>query len=153
MFIVLKTKKGQITMKTIRNSLLGFALLFAFSVVGMTGIALAEVNFNINIGPPPRESVPPLRVVMMRQTGVYFVPGISYDLFFFNGYWWSPRGDKWYRSKESNGVWVNIPRHNVPEHLFSIPKNYRTIYEKERPINYGQWKKQIRHDEGHGRRD
>lgn len=123
-----------------RRGICGF-LGFVSLVVVVAGTAQAEVNVNINIGPPPIVVSAPAQVVMMPQTGIYFVPGISYDLFFYNGYWWSQRGDNWYRAGEYNGPWVVIQRNYVPGYLLKVPKNYRAVYKNEKPINYGQWKK------------
>jgi len=83
----------------------------------------------------------PSAIVIMPESGIYFVPGISYDVFFYDGYWWSPRGDRWYRSAQYKGPWGVVHSKSVPAHLFEVPKNYRKVYEKEQHINYGQWKK------------
>jgi hypothetical protein len=79
---------------------------------------------------------------MMTHYGVYFVPGVNYDVFFYNGYWWSPRGARWYRAKQYKGPWGVVQINHVPRNLFKVPKNYREVYKKQKPINYGQWKKQ-----------
>lgn len=118
----------------------GLVLIFTFLIIGPVGTAQAEVNVNINIGPPPIVVSEPPTVVMMPQSGIYFVPGYSFDVFFYNGYWWSPRGDRWYRAGQYNGPWGIVQRNYVPEPLFSVPKNYRAVYKNERPINYKQWK-------------
>jgi hypothetical protein len=125
----------------------GFVFIFAFLVIMFTGSAKAEVNVNINIGPPVLVSEPS-EVVYVPRMGFYYVPGISYDVFFYNGYWWSPRGDRWYRAGQYNGSWVIVQRNYVPGLLFKVPKNYRSVYKNERPINYGQFKKQYRGNEG-----
>ncbi|MDD5593996.1 MAG: hypothetical protein PHG97_04605 [Candidatus Margulisbacteria bacterium] len=117
---------------------LGFILIFTFLVIGSA--VRAEVNVNINIGPPPIVVSEPPAVVMMPQSGIYFVPGYSFDVFFYNGYWWSPRGDRWYRAGQYNGPWGVVQRNYVPAPLFGVPKNYRAVYKNERPINYKQWK-------------
>ena len=118
----------------------GLVLIFAFLVIGFAGTARAEVNVNINVGPPVFVSEPP-EVVYVPSMGFYFVPGISYDVFFYNGYWWSPRGDRWYRAGRYNGSWVIVQRSYVPPLFFKMPKNYRAVYKNEHRINYGQWKK------------
>ncbi|MFA6431326.1 MAG: hypothetical protein WCV91_02950 [Candidatus Margulisiibacteriota bacterium] len=119
---------------------LGYVFVFAVLAVGLAGSAQAEISVNINIGPPPIVVAAPVEVVMM-PTGIYFVPGISFDVFFYNGYWWSPRGDRWYRSGQYNGPWGVIQRNYVPAYLFKVPKNYREVYKNIHPMNYGQWKK------------
>ncbi|MFA4844672.1 MAG: hypothetical protein WC632_06990 [Candidatus Margulisiibacteriota bacterium] len=122
------------------GGLFGPVLIFALLVIGLAATAQAEVNVNVNIGPPPIVVSAPPAVVMMPQTGIYFVPGVSFDVFFYNGYWWSPRGDRWYRSSQYRGPWGIVQRSYVPGYLFKVPKNYRTVYKNERHINYGEWK-------------
>jgi len=107
--------------------------------------ALAEVNVNINIGPPPIVVAAPPEVVLIPGLQVYFVPQLEFDVFFHSGYWWSPRGDLWYRSKAYNGPWGLIKKSYIPAPVYKIPKNYRNLYEKEKRIPYGQWKKQGKH--------
>jgi hypothetical protein len=130
--------------------LYGFIVASGLLITGLTGIAQAEVNVNINFGPPPVFASEPPEVVMMPGSGIYFVPGMSFDVFFYNGYWWSPRGDRWYRTSHYNGSWEPVERRYVPDHLVRVPKNYREVYKKERPVNYGQWKKQIQNRQNNG---
>jgi len=137
-------------MKKSIYGLFGFVLVSAILVVGLSGMAQAEVSVSINIGPPPIVVEAPPELVMIPQTEVYFVPGVSYDVFFYNGYWWSPRGDRWYRSSQYNGSWVIINRGYVPSHLIKVPKNYRVVYQKVRPIKYVQWKSQYQKNVNHG---
>lgn len=126
--------------------------MLAVLFTGFANTAQAEVNVSINFGPPPIVVSAPPEVVMMPGMGVYFVPGISYDVFFYNGYWWSPRGDRWYRSSQYKGPWGVVQRSYVPGNLIRVPKNYRSVYKKERPIKYGEWKGQGRgnSNKGHG---
>lgn len=111
-------------------------------VLGLAGMVQAEVYVNIDLGPPPIVVSAPPAVVMIPQTGIYYVPDVGFDVFFYNGYWWSMRGDRWYRASQYKGPWGVVQRAYVPGPLFKVPKNYRVVYQKERHINYGQWKKQ-----------
>jgi len=125
-------------MKTIFYALLLLVLL----VVGSEGMgSKAKVTASLETGAPPILASAPSALVIMPQNGIYFVPGLSYDLFFYNGYWWAPRGDRWYSASQYNGPWGIVEQKYVPAHLFKVPKNYREIYKKEQHINYGQWKK------------
>lgn len=132
-----------------KNSFYGLLILL-YLVVVIVGTVQAEINVNLNIGPPPIVVSAPPEVVMMPESGVYFVPDVNYDVFFYNGYWWSPRGDRWYRASRYNGPWGVIQRSYVPVHLVKVPKNYRVVYQKERHINYGQWQKQGGQNKGRG---
>ena len=113
--------------------------LFAF---GWTKMASAEVQVNINLGPPPILVAEPPEMVAIPGSRVYFVPQPNVDVFYYNGYWWSPRGNKWYRARAYNGPWKTIIRLRVPAPVYRVPKDYRVRYEKEQHIPYGQWKKQ-----------
>jgi hypothetical protein len=103
--------------------------------------ARAEVNVNINLGPPPIVVAEPPAVVMVPQSRVYFVPDPHVDVFFFEGYWWSPRGPSWYRARAYNGPWSVVERSRVPRAVVYVPLDYRARYDRERHIPYGQWKK------------
>ena len=131
--------------KTTVSALLVGALLSC----GTPGPASAgvDVGVSINIGPPPIVAPAPPEVVLVPRSQVYFVPGVEFDVFFHNGYWWSPRGDRWYRARAYNGPWHVVERRLVPGPVIGIPRDYRRLYVKERHIPYGQWKKErMRHE-------
>jgi hypothetical protein len=126
---------------------MGFIRVFVFSLVAaaaalaVTGPAQAEVNVNINLGPPPIVVAEPPAVVAIPQTRVYFAPDPHVDVFFYGGYWWSPRGPQWYRAKAYNGPWVGVETYRVPRSVIYVPRDYRAEYGGQRHIPYGQWKK------------
>ena len=101
----------------------------------------AEVNLNINIGSPPVVIAEPAEVVLIPGSGVFFVADAGPDLFFHAGFWWSPRGDRWYRSRVYNGPWVIVERRYVPVQVVRVPRDYRVRYGKAKHVPYGQWKK------------
>ena len=80
----------------------------------------------------------------MPDSGVSFVPGLQVDVFFYNNYWWSQRGNNWQRSSNYNGPWETTEQRYVPAPVYQVPKDYRTRYEKQQHIPYGQLKKQGR---------
>jgi hypothetical protein len=108
------------------------------------------VNLNIHLGPPVI-ATPPSQVVLIPGSDIYFVPGVSADIFFYSGYWWSPRGARWYRAYEPSGPWVVVERRYVPSPLFRVPRDYRAVYRGADRIPYGHWKK-MRHRHGGGER-
>ncbi len=138
----------EVEMRKSIYGVLGLAVLLGalFALVG-TKEALAEVHVNINIGPPPIVVAEPPEVVLVPRSQVYFVPQPEIDVFFYNGYWWSPRGDRWYRARAYNGPWGVVNKRYVPAPVYRVPKDYRVVYEKEQRIPYGQWKKQWKHQE------
>jgi hypothetical protein len=118
---------------------------FIAAAWGVSDPARAEVSVNINLGPPPIVVAEPPEVVVIPQSQVYYVPDPTIDVFFYGGYWWSPRGDRWYRARAYNGPWGVIERHRVPRAVYYMPRDYRTRYERERRVPYGQWKKERSH--------
>jgi len=102
---------------------------------------LAEVNLNINIGSPPVVVAEPVEVALIPGSGVYFVADGGPDLFFYAGFWWSPRGDRWYRSRVYNGPWIVVEHRHVPVQIVRVPRDYRARYKKVKHVPYGQWKK------------
>ena len=122
-----------------RCLLAGAAIAAAF---GFSEPARAEVSVNINIGPPPIVVAEPPAVVMVPQSQVYFVPDPHVDVFFYGGYWWSPRGEQWYRARAYKGPWGVMEPARVPRAVIYVPRDYRARYERERHVPYGQWKKE-----------
>jgi len=119
-----------------------FSLLSAAAVFGGAETARAQVNVNINLGPPPIVVAEPPAVVMVPQSRVYFVPDPHVEVFFYGGYWWSPRGEGWYRSRAYKGPWAVVERTRVPRAVVYMPRDYRARYEREQHIPYGQWNKE-----------
>jgi hypothetical protein len=120
----------------------GPALLLAALLVGAPVLdAGGEVRVNVNLGPPPIVVAQPPEVVMVPGSDVYFVPDVAYDVFFYNGFWWSPRGDRWYRARAYNGPWRVVARRVIPPPLFRVPRDYRRVYLRERHVPYGQWRR------------
>lgn len=117
-------------------------LLAAMLVCGTPNEAAAgvDVGISVNIGPPPIVVSEPPAVVLVPGSRVYFVPGLEFDVFFYNGWWWSPRGERWYRARAYNGPWRIIGRRYVPGPVFGVPHDYRSIYGRERRIPYREWR-------------
>ena len=125
--------------RRVRRCLLAGAMIAV--AWGFSEPARAEVSVGINIGPPQIVVSEPPHVVMIPQSQVHFVPDANIDVFFYGGYWWSPRGDRWYRARAYNGPWGVMERRRVPRAVMYVPRDFRTRYERERHVPYGQWKK------------
>jgi len=93
----------------------------------------------------------PREMVMIPDSRVYFVPNLSFDLFFYNNYWWSQRGNNWYRSSNYNGPREIVEQRNVPTPVSRVPKDYRSRYENQRHIPYGQWQNQGKDNKKEGK--
>lgn len=137
-------------------------ILTALAVLAFTGYLAtatpvhAGANVNVNVGipigvvatpapvvvaPQPVYVEEPPEMVVIPQSNVYFAPGVSVDLFFYDNRWWNRRGDRWYRASDYNGPWVAVGPRHVPTPVYRVPANYRTVYVHEKPMPYGQWKK------------
>jgi len=137
-------------------------ILVALSVLALAGFVAnaapvyAGANVNINVGIPVGVAVAPAPVVVAPQpvyveqppdmvviprSNVYFAPGVSVDLFFYDNRWWNRRGDQWYRANAYNGKWVAVGPRHVPAPVYTVPAGYRSVYAHEKRIPYGQWKK------------
>jgi len=113
------------------------ALLFA----AIAAPAAAGVNVNVNIGPPAVVVSEPPELVVVPQSMVYFAPGVSVELLFHEGYWWTPKEGHWFRSRAYNGPWTSVGPRGVPAEIVRLPRDYRTVYVHGEHIPYGQLKK------------
>ncbi len=102
--------------------------------------ALADVEVNVNIGAPVVVTDDPDELIFMPGYGVYFVYGIGYDIFFYNGFWWSRRGNVWYRSRNYRVGWAVIGVNDVPRAVFRVPADYRARFGRGPRIKYRDWK-------------
>jgi hypothetical protein len=137
-------------------------ILTALAVLTLAGFVAtaapvhAGANVNVNVGTPVGVAVAPAPVVVAPQSvyvvdppemvvipssNVYFAPGVSVDLFFYDNRWWNRRGDRWYRASDYNGPWVAVGPRYIPAPVYRVPADYRTVYVHEKRIPYGQWKK------------
>jgi len=70
--------------------------------------------------------------------GVYFVPDIALDMFFWNGWWWRPYEGGWYRSQYYDRGWASYDQ--VPSFYFDIEPGWRGHYRNHNwnghPWNY-----------------
>ena len=134
-------------MRKARYQLLVLAILSGALFLGGVREVTARVEVNVNIGPPPIVVAEPPEVVLIPRTSVYYVPDPEVDVFFYNGYWWSPRGRHWYRARAYRGPWGIVERRRVPGPVFRVPRNYRAVYGTAPHIPYGEWRGNWGHPE------
>lgn len=121
-----------------KKLLLGSILLTLVIVVPIP--AMAEVNVNIGIGiplpPPVVFAAPPAVVVIPDAYGVYVIPDIAVDIFFWNGWWWRPWEGRWYRSHYYDRGWAYY--NAVPRFYFDVDPGWRRYY-RERSWYGHRW--------------
>ncbi len=103
------------------------AVLLALAIV-IPIPTMAQVNISIGFPPPPPIpfAAPPEVIVMPETTGVYVVPDIDVDLFFWNGFWWRLWEGRWYRSAYYDRDWVYY--NSVPTFYFNLDRHWRDYY-------------------------
>jgi len=124
-------------------------MLLAAGVI--CGPARAEVNVNIDMGPPALVLAPDPWLVVIPGTYVYFVVDLDADLFFYHGYWWRLYNGRWFRAVGPGGPWKHWPK--VPPALLSLPPGWRNLppghmklKHSEVKRNWRQWERQRRWD-------
>lgn len=78
--------------------------------------------------------------------------GVRNEKTYLRNYWislpsrgtYAPRWDKRgsLTSRAYKGPWGVVEQRYVPAPVHRVPRDYRVVYEKEKHIPYGQWKKQ-----------
>lgn len=89
---------------------------------------MADVNISIGfpLPPPVVFAAPPEVIVVPEAYGVYAVPDIDVDIFFWNGWWWRPWEGRWYRSRYYNRGWGYYS--SVPRFYYDIDPGWRGYY-------------------------
>ncbi|MBA3060066.1 MAG: hypothetical protein FP832_00175, partial [Nitrospirae bacterium] len=98
----------------------GFALLiitmvvFASVLLPQSGFSGVDVTIGINVPLPVFVFSAPPAVVFIPGTYVYAVSDVDIDIVFYQGYWYRPHRDYWYRSTSYNGPWRHLDQKRVP---------------------------------------
>jgi hypothetical protein len=74
--------------------------------------------------------------------GVFFVPGTSGDVLFYDGLWYYRVKGTWYWSRTYKGPWNYMGPNQVPLALRKLPSDYRTRYRLEHyRVPFDHWTK------------
>jgi len=74
-------------------------------------------NIGVSIGAYPS-------LVVVPGHPVYYAPGLSLNLFFYDGLYWLYHDDRWYSSHWYNGPWLVVGIDVVPRVILQIPVRY-----------------------------
>jgi len=102
------------------------AFLMLLAVPGKCAAGIqVSINFPLPfpavIASPPVVALPgPPRHVVVPHTDVYYYPD-GRDTLYYDGYWYQPRGQDWYRARSRDGQWAHIARHRVPRAVVILP--------------------------------
>ena len=84
----------------------------------MATTAHAQVNINVNIGPPPPvivQAPPPM--LFLPEPAIYVAVGTPYDIFFIGGRYYYLHGDNWFWGPGYGGPWTYVTYRTLPPGL------------------------------------
>jgi hypothetical protein len=91
------------------------------------------------------EAPPPLVVV---EPGIEVVPDQPDEVFYVDGWYWTRRDGRWFRTRDYRGQWVVAERRIVPERLFGVPEGrYRRWHGERRHEERREERREERHEE------
>lgn len=118
------------------------------AILALTALAAAAAPASAAPRPPLPPSpfvlpVPPdvKHLVPIPKTQLFFAPDGDADLVFFDGYWWLLRDGRWLRSRDYRREFSAVPPAYVPAPLRTLRPDFRRRYRHERPIPYGDWRR------------
>lgn len=122
--------------------ILGAAIIaVGIYTTGVKVEAAVKINVEVNLGPPVVMVDEPPEIVFVPGLGIYYVPDPELEIFFYEGFWWSRRGNYWYHSRYYRSGWTIVSYRKVPGPVFKVPRDYRTRFGREKHIRYQDWKK------------
>ncbi len=128
----------------------GFVVLLA-TVLAIPFAAGAEVNVNINVGPPPVIFAEPPRVVVVPQTPVFYAPDTTYNVFLFDGRYYSFYNGAWFIAVSHRGPWTFVPVERVPRPVVAVPVRYYKTPPRHAKHHGGDRDDDRGRGEGHGK--
>lgn len=81
------------------------------------GVGVPSVSIGVNVSTYPE-------MVVVPGYPVYYAPRLSYNLFFYDGYYWLYQDDYWYISTWYNGPWSMVEPELVPVFILQVPVRY-----------------------------
>jgi hypothetical protein len=105
-------------------------IFLGFVMAAATLFALpaeAQVSVNVNVGPPPVIFSAPPRVVVVPKTPVYYAPDTSYNVFVYEGRYYSFHNGAWFLATSHGGPWAFVPVEHVPRPVVAVPARYYKI--------------------------
>jgi len=135
--------------KVARTAVTGLGMLLGLMLMNsmLATAAFAEVNINVNIGPPPPIVVHERpAMVYLPEPGLYVAVGIPYDVYFLSGRYYYYHQDHWFWASGYNGPWVVVEHNHMPPGLMKYKvvklhefreREYR-VYKAEGPRYRGK---------------
>jgi hypothetical protein len=110
-------------------------LLIVMAVLLATGFVVTashggQVNVGVTItGPPPPPIILPAppQVVVVPNSPVYYAPSVSFNLFRYDGRYYTLHDGSWFYAKGHGGPWVFIAPDRVPRPVVAVPARYYKV--------------------------
>jgi hypothetical protein len=119
--------------------------LLALMLAGLPAASPVQaqgVNINVNVGapPPPVVLASPPPLVIVRGSRVMYAPGVDFNLFVFEGRYYSFHNGAWFYTTSHGSPWMVVAVDRVPQAVRAVPVTYYKIPP-------GQAKKMMKHAE------
>jgi hypothetical protein len=106
----------------------GGVMLWAVVVLAPTAGRAGDVNVDVNIGsPPPVVVAQPPWLQPVPQTPVYYAPSVPYNIFYYDGRYYSYHDDDWYWTASVRGPWMAVAVGRVPRPVLAVPVAYYRV--------------------------
>jgi hypothetical protein len=78
------------------------------------------------VAPPPPPRVGP-QVVIIPGSGVHYVPGVDFNMFVYEGHYYSFHHGTWFRASRHSGRWKAVDVRHVPRPVRHVPVEYYRV--------------------------
>ena len=96
------------------------------TVAAVAGVAAAG-DVTINVGWPPPLIVEKPHVVLVPETRVYRAPSLEFNVFLFDGKYYSFHNDRWFMSVKVGAPWTPLVVERVPVAVRDVPAKYYRV--------------------------
>jgi hypothetical protein len=89
-------------------------------------VNVADVNIKVSVSPPAAIAAPP-RVVSIEGSRVFYAPASSYNLFIYDGRYYSFHNGVWFVAAGAGSRWTFVASTAVPPAVLAVPVSYYRI--------------------------
>lgn len=77
--------------------------------------------------PPPPVVVAAPRVIVIPGSPVYYAPGVNFNMFVYDGRYYSFHHGVWFRARRHSGPWKVVDLREVPRPVRGVPVKYYRV--------------------------
>jgi hypothetical protein len=122
--------------------------IVASAVLLMSAVKARAQEIRVELPTIRFEQPPPLVVA---EPGIQVVPDQPEEVFYVDGWYWTRRGDHWFRTHDYRGQWVGADRRIVPDRLYRVPpghyRHWHAARREERREERHEERREERHEE------